>query len=338
MKQIISKNMKNIATVIILFLIPVSLFNYDAIDNASTEDANRESIEFLLKRGDSYFWWQLPYSLEAIVSYKKALEIDSTNQEVLFRIAYFYDMHDSIQMAKQYYQKLNTEYLKIYDRSREITYHDIDVRNVVNNFNNENSFVEKFRHFGKESSITFDYYYSNDHQWIRNREWFDYYIRKIFHLKIFIKVYGNGEFEARTYDFKTDSKKYISGTLPDSILFKILSTIENGRLLTLKKIFEKEESEINRYYGIRDITPPGGIFYSTYFERFTIETPEFNHSIKVLNLVDGNEDKIYSPRSDSVINLNYNTTLEDKQEAKLQLLAELWKYIFWMDLINYKNR
>jgi len=308
------------------------------VSEKTVDKEKTEKFEFLVRRGDSYFEWHLPYSLEAIVSYKKALEIDSLNQEVLFRIAYFYDMLDSVHIAKQYYQKLFTEYLKIYDRSREITYPEINVKNVVNNFNNENSFVETFRKYSKRSSITLDYYYSNNHQWIRHRDWFDYYIRKIFHKKIYFTIYGNGEFDARTYDFKSDSKKYMSGTFPDSILIKILKTIENGRLLSLKKLFVEEESEINRFYGIDDNIPPNDFnLYPRFFERISIKTPEFNHCIKATNLVDRKEDKIFSPRSDSTINLNYNNTLEDKQEAKLQLLSELWKYIFWMDLSKYET-
>lgn len=314
---------------------------YEGIENP-VDKGKTEEFESLIRAGDSIFWYTADLRsvqvLKAMVYYKQALEIDSTNQEVLFRIAYFYDMLDSVHIAKQYYQKLNTKYLKIYDRSREIIYPEINVKNVINNFNNENSFVEKFRKFGKKSSITLDYYYSNDHRWLLYPNWFEYIVNGIFYKKIFFTVYGNGEFESRTYDFKKDSKKYICGKLPDSILIIILKTIESGRLLSLKKLFVEEDSEINLFYDIHDIIPPADIlFYPTYFERFTIESPEFYHSIKGLNLVDRSLDRIYSSRNELDINLNYNNTLEDKVESKLRLIDALWKYIFCLDLTKFST-
>ncbi len=328
----------------IITLSSVADLTSSEIDEVSenTEDKEKtDKFNSLVKEGDSFYWHSSCinnlYFLKAIESYNKALEIDSTNQEVLFKIAYYYDIMDSVNLAKQYYQKINAKYLKIKDNYKNIEYPEIHVKKVIDNFMNENSFVEKFRKFGKKSSITLDYYYSNNHKYILYPNWFDYYIREIFYKKIFFTIYGNGDFEARNYELNSDSKKYFRGKLPDSILIKILQTIENGRIISLKKLFVDEESEINHFYGINDCMPPADfLFYPLLFERTRIESPIFSYFVLTEN-VERSRDRIFSPRSDSVINLNYNNTLEDKVEAKLQLLSELWKYIFWMDLSKYST-
>ena len=313
-------------------------YRYDSDENL-TDDEILNDFDSHIKIADENLTYNDTITLNnAIQNYKKALLIRPNDQGTLFKIAYLYDLSDSVTQAKKYYDKINVMKLTIKNNFAKTEYPEIDVKKIKDNLKYNDSLVNTFKKYGKKSSITLDYYYSNDHKYILYPNWFDYYIKAIFYRKIYFTIYGNGEFEARTYDFKTDSKNFICGTLPDSILCKILSTIENGRILSLKKLFEYEESEINRFYGIRDIIPPSDfLFYPNYFERFTIKSPEINHSIKVLNLVDSNEDKIFSPRSDSTINLNYNNTLEDKIRAKLQLLSELWKYIYCIDLTKYST-
>ena len=340
MKQIMSKNMKNIAIFIILFFIPVSLLNYDAIDNANTEDANRIKFDLLVREGDSFKWKasciNKLYYTQAIERYEKALEIDSSNEEVLFKLAYYYDIIDSTNLAKHYYQTINSGHLKIKDYYKNIEYPKIDVSNVKKTFIYSDSLVEIFRKYGRKCSITFDYHLSYPEKYDSDKEWFFYNLEKIFEKRIFFTLYGDGEFEARKYD--SNSKIFFCGKLPDSILTIILKTLKNGRIITLKHFFEEKDAEINRFYtGGCECGYPDFYWHAYHFERIKIETPIFSNNFDILCLTESKNDRILEPINGWELNLKYNSYLEDKEKAKLQLLSELWKYIFWMDLTKYET-
>ncbi len=334
MKQIRDVSMRNIALITILFFIPISLFNYDANDKLSTEDSNRESIESLIKRGDGYF----SYSYEAIVCYKKALEIDSTNQEVIFRIAYFYDLQDSVDLAKHYYHKLNTKYLKIQDRWSKIIYPEIDINNIKMNLQYNDSLEILFKKYGKESSITFDYEISASAFPTYNDNDIGIFFYKLFNKRIFITIYGNGEFEARKYYNTKNSINIYEGKLPDSTLSVILKALQKGRILSMKSLFHEEKKSINRFEGdyLKYLILIPSNLDNPWFERIKIETPLISNSVSIMCLVDRIEcDHIFECCND--INLEYMNSIENRTKAKIKLLEELWKYIYCLDLTKYST-
>ncbi|MDT3739694.1 MAG: hypothetical protein RO257_09350 [Candidatus Kapabacteria bacterium] len=326
--------MRNIALITILFFIPISLFNYNANDKLNTEDSNRESIESLIKRGDGYF----SYSYEAIVCYKKALEIDSTNQEVIFRIAYFYDLQDSVDLAKHYYHKLNTKYLKIQDRWSKIIYPEIDINKIKMNLLYNDSLEILFKKYGKESSITFDYDISASAFPTYNDNDIGIFFYKLFNKRIFITIYGNGEFEARKYE-KYYSKVFFEGKLPDSTLSVILNALQNGRILSMKSLFHEEKNSVNHFEGdyLKYLILIPDNLENSWFERIKIETPLISNSVSIMYLVDRIECSYMFGECCNDINLEYMNSIENRTKAKIKLLEELWKYIYCLDLTKYST-
>lgn len=320
----------------LMFFISADLLsseNYQGSENTVDRDKTEE-FEALIKRGDGYF----SYSYEAIVCYKKALEIDSTNQEVIFRIAYYYDLQDSVDLAEHYYKKLDVKYLTIQDRWSKIIYPEIDINKIKMNLLYNDSLEILFKRYGKKSSITLDYEisasafptYNENHIWV--------FFYKLLNKRTFITIYGNGEFEARKYN-KNKSDVYFEGKLPDSTLSIILKTLQKGRILSMKSLFQEGKKSINRFEGdyLKYLILIPSNMENPWFERIKIETPLISNSVSIMYLVDRIECSYMFGECCKDINLEYMNSIENRTKAKIKLLEELWKYIYCLDLSKYST-
>ena len=338
MFQIYILSNKRVIFLILLFGVISSFANIYCYNVVVENNVNNEITEFnsLIRAGDSIVWKNGQYApeiIKVIDYYKKALNIDSTNQETIFKLAYIYDFTDSVAQAKKYYDKVNVMALKIRNNFANTDYPEIDVNKIKSNFYYNDSLEIVFKRYGQESSINFVYDIALSYPDSINTYWIDSYISKAFNKKIYFTVFGNGEFIARKFDYTCGCKLSFKGKLPDSILVKILKTLEKSRILTLKKIFFGQDIDNNDYYIKRhkyhNYSNYGRLLYS---EVTNIETPLFSQSIEILDLDDYSNDKMLSLCRNSNINLIYNPTFPDKEEAKLEILNELWKYIFCTDL------
>jgi hypothetical protein len=306
----------------------------DLFKNPHDKEVSLKSVTFYKKlvsiRKDS-----------AIYNYKKALLIYPNNDKTLLKLAIIYDTMDSVKLAEEYYNKVKNRFVTLTNTYNQTEYPEIDVKKIKDNFIYSDSLEILFKKFGRESSITFDIEIATSAFPTYNDNYTGIFLYKLFNKRIFITVYGNGEFEARKYDSLKKSKVYFEGKLPDSTLSVILNLLQEGRILSMKSLFQKEEKSVNRFMGP----------YSNYlvlithnmdraaFERITIETPLVSNSVSIMYLIGCDElsqdTNLFEKGCCKDIQLIYDNKHLNKTDTKIKLLEELWKYVYCLDLSKY---
>jgi tetratricopeptide (TPR) repeat protein len=266
---------------------------------------------------------------ESIYFYKKGLEIDSTNQEAAFKIAYLYDLLDSINEAQYYYNKITQKYLNLKNRYNNKEFAEIDVEKIKKNFQYNDSILPQFIKFGKKSSITFDF--------INSFTTFDGFLDNLLYKNIYLKIYGNGEFETRGYfDVNTSSKINFQGKQPDSLFIAILELLEDVRFLSFQNLFKFDDDEGSSYFNydsrfgiIVPATGPWNLF------RITINTHDFSNSISIRGLSD--EKGPWSGFTNNFPLITLDNVKSSPIGLKLCMLSKLWICTFDYNLLKYKK-
>jgi hypothetical protein len=317
------------------FLKNISFLNNDSV----FRNNSKYCIEYFLTKGDVLMTQKMFLELDlyqSILYFKKALEIDTSNQEVTFKIAYLYDLIDSSDSAKYYYNKVNQKYLNLQNRYNEKEFPEIDVNEVKINLLYNDSLVTHFIKYGRKASITFDYEYDYSNASFGLPCWDSFYYN-VFTKKIYLTIFGNGEFESRgCYEINNTSELYFKGKLTDSLLIQILKNFEDIRFLTFQNLFDFDDRGINRFWFWYAIKPLYTIEGPTVFFRISLKTPDFNNSICVLDLTDEN-----GPWN-NVQFTNYPKIPWDKIKIhknwiKLYKSSKLWDNTFNYDLLKYKR-
>lgn len=271
---------------IFLLIIPLSILPYDGSNKFVDNVDIRKQFDSLIRRGDANIygfvrefhdtvWYDslrnclsknpddkevslklVTYEIQlgrllndsAIYNYKNALLIYPEDDEALLKLAIIYDEMDSVKLAEKYYKKVKKRFITLTNNYTNTEYPEIDVNKLKMNLTYCDSLEILFKQYGRESSVTFDIEiatsvfptYNNDH--VKN------FLNNLFRKKIFITVYGNGDFEARKFDSLKKSKVFFEGKLPDSTLSKILNTLQKGKILSFKSLFQEDEKSVNRFF------------------------------------------------------------------------------------------
>jgi hypothetical protein len=289
-------------------------------ENTNASDSNLcYCFEYNKFWGDLYLY---KYGLEdgnsidsSVYYYQRALNMIPTSNEIFLRLAYLFDLRDSLELAKFYYNKLSDSSQIFKSSYCEISY-KINVNDIKKKSFASDSIKSIFMDYKNDCKIIFDYFYTY-------QSCFDEFWSYLVDKEHKIIIYGNKKVEIKNL-YSNKQKKYISKQfyLSDSVFSRILEVLAETRFVSLFSIF-------NNYQGFNAFNyypTLNAIDYEHYYqvcERITVETPLFSNTVVFSNLVDG----VFA-------NKDYYETKGSFFDKKILKLAKLWQMVFSDSIIT----
>lgn len=249
---------------------------------------------------------------EAIKWYSTGLRFDSTNAELKLRIAYVYDIFDSIALARKYYDMIELDSVKT-ETINGYAEKLISVKNILHKFDHADSLA-----------VFFDQNKDSSYILLRRVPTYTFGTPPT----TYCKIWANGRTEYHDYFGDSESPIHLETTIPDSQISTLLGLLMQIRFFSLYNLFKPD------YPIAADFDYVSQWHLPNYF--VTYHTPNLSHEVSVYGL-----GTIYGENSlRDVPSVTYNSALNlpssSRISKKLGVLSEFWSRAFSSKVVSAK--